>query len=57
LTSVQRKRCFDAATYARLRVLTTEIKRLVSEGRRVRLSPRPGVVFDEQTLGRLLFWV
>lgn len=56
-TLVQRKAYIDAAAYARLRVLTTELKRLLSEGRRVRLRPKPSLVLDEDALGRLLFWV
>jgi len=53
----QRRICFDGATYTRLRVLTTELRRLVSEDRRIRLCLRPGVVLDEGVLARLFFWI
>ncbi len=56
-TPPERRVCFDGPTYTRLRVLTTELRRLVSEDRRVRLCLRPGVVLDEAVLARLFFWI
>jgi DNA polymerase-3 subunit epsilon len=56
-TPRQRRSCFDAATYMRLRVLTTEIRRLVSDGRRVTVCLRPNIFLDREALIRLLSWV
>lgn len=52
-----RQALFDGATYDRLRVLTTELKRLVSEGAEVRLSLGPGAELDRDRLARRLAWV
>ena len=49
--------CFDPATYDRLRVLTTELKRLVAEERDVALRLGPGLVLDRARLARRLAWV
>jgi DNA polymerase-3 subunit epsilon len=50
---------FDLETYDRLRVLTTEIRRLVAEERvvRLRIGSRPKAVLDEERLRRLMRWV
>jgi hypothetical protein len=53
----RRRACFDAATYTRLRVLTTELRRLVSEERQVQVCLRPGVILTNGTLEKLLFWI
>ena len=53
----KRRTCFDAPTYTRLRVLTTEMRRLVSQNRTVRICLRPGVVLDQKALTRLMFWI
>ncbi|MGD8837882.1 MAG: GIY-YIG nuclease family protein [Desulfobacteraceae bacterium] len=55
--SMERRRCLDLAAYDRLRVLTTELRRLLLEKRPVcvRLSPR--VCLREAQLGRLLRWI
>jgi DNA polymerase-3 subunit epsilon len=52
-----RQQNFDLITYDRLRVMTTELRRLVSEGRVVelRLGPRPILRLNE--LMRALNWV
>ncbi len=44
----------SAATYDRLRVLTTELRRLIGEGRRVYLLPAVGGPLDNRALARLL---
>jgi DNA polymerase III epsilon subunit-like protein len=50
-----RRRIFEsAATHDRLRVLTTEIKRLLSEDRQVRLRLAAGGVLENRSLIRLL---
>ena len=48
---------FDAATHDRLRVLTTELRRLVAGGRDVRLRLDPRTCLDRDALARRLFWV
>jgi hypothetical protein len=54
---LERLRCFDAATYDRLRVLTTELRRLVAEGKELELRLGPYVTLDRVALARRLFWV
>ena len=44
----------SAATYDRLRVLTTELRRLIGEGRRVRILPACGGCIENNGLARLL---
>ena len=53
LAPIQHRACFDGAVYTRMRVLTTEIRRLVAEGRRVKIYLRPGVNLDQSALARL----
>ncbi|MGD8763577.1 MAG: exonuclease domain-containing protein [Desulfobacteraceae bacterium] len=52
-----RKRCIDLITYDRLRVLTTELRRLVSEERYIELCPGPTVILGHKELGKALRWV
>lgn len=53
----ERQGCFDAACYDRVRVLATELKRVVAEGGEVsvRLDARRSL--EGERLGRLLRWV
>jgi DNA polymerase-3 subunit epsilon len=44
-------------TYDRLRVLTTELRRLISEDRRIELRLSPTVSLDNEALKRALRWV
>jgi hypothetical protein len=44
----------SAATYDRLRVLTTELRRLVGEGRRIRIQTAAGGPIERRGLARLL---
>jgi DNA polymerase-3 subunit epsilon len=48
---------FTVARLDRLRVLTTELKRLVSDGRAVSLSLGPRACFDGVQLARILDWL
>ena len=48
---------FDIPTYDRMRIVTTEIKRLQSEKRIVGLTTKPGVILDRDTLATMLKWV
>lgn len=54
-----RQKNFNVMTYDRLRVLTTELRRLVSDetDRHVRLRLSPNVVLERQPLLNLLQWV
>jgi hypothetical protein len=49
--------CFDAATYDRLRVLTTELRRVVEEDPDARLRLGPRAALSGRRLARRLFWV
>jgi DNA polymerase-3 subunit epsilon len=51
------RRCFDAAMYDRLRVLTTELRRVVAEKRLVELRLGPRRRLDTEALARRLYWV
>ncbi len=44
----------SAATYDRLRVLTTELRRLIGEGRRARILPASGGCIENSGLARIL---
>ena len=50
----ERRRCFDAAVYDRLRVLTTELRRLVAERAELELRLGPGPGLDRAALARRL---
>ena len=54
---IERQQCFDMATYDRMRVVSTELRRLVSEKRKVELRLNPTVVLNQERLKRLLYWV
>jgi len=53
----ERQRCFDLPTYDRMRVLTTEIRRLIAGERSVELRLGPGSTLGYEKLVRLLRWV
>ena len=53
----QRRKTFDLTTYDRLRVVTTELRRLISEGRNVEMRLSPGVILSRSQLARVLPWV
>lgn len=52
-----RQNCFDIATYDRMRVLTTELRRLVKDNRLVMLRITPSAIMHSSTMARLLQWV
>jgi len=52
-----RKRCIDLITYDRLRVLTTELRRLVSEERHIELCAGPTAILGCKELEKALRWV
>jgi DNA polymerase-3 subunit epsilon len=54
---LERQKGFDLPTYDRMRVVTTEIRRLIQEGREVELCLHPGVVLNTPQLQKMLRWV
>ena len=52
-----RRSHFDLATYDRLRVLTTELRRLVKEDRWVAIRTGPSVTLGRKQIARLLRWI
>lgn len=56
--SMRERQCsFDLLTYDRLRVLNTELRRLVREGCRLELYLKPDKFLDRESLERVLKWV
>jgi len=53
----QRKQNIDLMTYDRLRVLTTELRRLVAENRNIELCLKPRVTLRNPELKKVLRWV
>jgi len=53
----RRKQSIDLMTYDRLRVLTTELRRLVAEGRDIELRLRPTAMLGNSELRKVLRWV
>jgi len=54
---LNRQKIFDLTTYERLRVVTTEMRRLVAEGRKVEIRLRPHALLRRRQLTRVLPWV
>ena len=52
-----RREAFTLASFDRLRVLTTELKRLIAVGAPVSLRLGVGPAFDESRLASALWWV
>jgi hypothetical protein len=52
-----RQKIFDLTTYERLRVVTTELRRLVAAGRNVEIRLRPNATLSRKQLARMLPWV
>lgn len=52
-----RQNNIDLITYDRLRVVTTELRRLVSEGRDIKLRLNPGVILNRRGIAKVLQWV
>ncbi len=53
----QRQNNIDLMTYDRLRVVTTELRRILADGRYIELGLRPNVVLGREDLSRALKWV
>jgi DNA polymerase-3 subunit epsilon len=54
---IDRQKIFDLTTYERLRVVTTELRRLVAAGREVEIRLRPNATLSRRQLARMLPWV
>ncbi len=54
---VNRQKIFDLTTYERLRVVTTEMRRLVAEGRKVEIRLSPNSILNRRQLTKVLPWV
>jgi DNA polymerase-3 subunit epsilon len=54
---VERQKNFDLLVYDRMRVATTEIRRLLQEGRRIELWLHPDVFLRNEQLKRMLQWL
>ncbi len=53
----ERQSHFDISAYDRMRVLTTEFRRLIEEGRAVRLCLKPGICLGQDQLRKMLPWL
>jgi len=53
----QRQKCFDIGTYDRMRVLTTEIRRILSEGREVEIRFSPRTALNAEQIKKILLWI
>jgi DNA polymerase-3 subunit epsilon len=53
----ERQKMFDLTAYDRLRVVTTELRRLVGEGRKIELRLSPKAILSNHQLAKLLPWV
>jgi DNA polymerase-3 subunit epsilon len=56
-TVMLRKSSFDLMTYDRMRVLMSEIKRIITEGRDIHLRLRPNVTLQRGSLAEILLWL
>jgi DNA polymerase-3 subunit epsilon len=52
-----RQKIFDLSTYERLRVVTTELRRLVTDGRKVEIRLSPNAILSHRQLAKMLPWV
>ncbi len=54
---IERQANFDIATLDRMRIVTTEIRRLVQEDRDIELCFHPGKVLQKEQLRKMLKWI
>ena len=52
-----RQKIFNLTTYERLRVVTTELRRLITEGRHVEIRLSPNAILSNRQLAKILPWV
>ena len=57
VSAALRRQSMDMATYDRLRVLTTELRRLVAQGRFLELRTGPRTRLSNLSLTRLMYWI
>jgi DNA polymerase-3 subunit epsilon len=53
----ERQKTFNVTRYERLRIVTTELRRLVGEGRKIELRLNPTSILSGRQLAKLLPWV
>ena len=56
-TIVEKQANFDISTYDRMRIVTTEMRRIIQEGRDIELCFHPGNVLNKKQLEKILKWV
>lgn len=56
-TLYERQKNFDIAAYDRMRIVTTEIRRIIQEGRDIALCLHPGIFLGNTQLNKILQWV
>jgi DNA polymerase-3 subunit epsilon len=56
-TLLERQTGFDIAAYDRMRIVTTEMRRIVREGRNIELCFHPGTILKNSQLEKILRWV
>ena len=54
---LNRQKIFDITTYERLRVVTTEMRRLIADSRKIEIGLRPHAILTCRQLIRVLPWV
>lgn len=54
---LERQASFDIATYDRMRIVTTEIRRIIQEDRDIELCFHPGNTLNKEKLEKILKWV
>ena len=52
-----RQNIFDLMTYERMRVVTTELRRLITEGRKIEIRLSPNSIISNRQLTKMLPWV
>ena len=53
----KRQKIFDLTTYERLRVVTSALRRLVNDGRKVEIRLGPNAILSNRQLAKMLPWV
>ena len=54
---ISRQKIFNIATYDRMRILMTELRRIVCERREIRIRLSKSVSFDTERIRRIVDWV
>jgi hypothetical protein len=56
-STIERQANFDISTYDRMRIITTEMRRIVHEGHDIDLYLHPGIKLKKGQLEKILKWV